>query len=438
MIRLVEELADTSDLDRRIDGLVARICRGTKSNFAISLRGDAVRAQGYGFNYWIAGTGFSECPVFRDQIWPGFWDPSRQLYNHCTPLMPTRSTREFLERLELPDRGGCEWASRFSFRSMLNLPFAHDGLVFGKLMVFPDRKFTDTREEAARIAPLWRKLTPLWLYRHFLRDLRTFTDGVDRGEAPERAVESLRLARHSFLRADAMFAAGLGARDRRRHALLRPFWGRAETVGELVRIVVVSRDPLLPRGVASFFREAGDPSLLVEIVGIAENFPQALSLSRTSSPAMILVDAPWTADSLSTLTRLRDALSAVPLLVLLDQATSAGVAQLTALGIQGGILRARLEKDFLAAIRRLRAGRTFFGEGVVEHIGIRLDQPVLTETESHVLRLVAQGRTSKEIASLNGITERTVKFHLANLFRKLQVSTRTEAVFVARRNGLLL
>lgn len=63
--------------------------------------------------------------------------------------------------------------------------------------------------------------------------------------------------------------------------------------------------------------------------------------------------------------------------------------------------------------------------------------PQLTEREILVLRLVAQGLTNKEIAHSLGVTARTVEFHLNNIFQKLNVFSRTSAVIVAEKSGLL-
>lgn len=61
----------------------------------------------------------------------------------------------------------------------------------------------------------------------------------------------------------------------------------------------------------------------------------------------------------------------------------------------------------------------------------------MTDREKEILRQVRQGSTSRDIAQQLGISERTVKFHLANVFRKLKVKNRTEAVALAVENGWL-
>lgn len=63
--------------------------------------------------------------------------------------------------------------------------------------------------------------------------------------------------------------------------------------------------------------------------------------------------------------------------------------------------------------------------------------PQLTEQEIHVLYLVAQGLTNKEIARTLKIAERTVEYHLGEIFRRLEVSSRTAAALKAEASGLL-
>ncbi len=65
------------------------------------------------------------------------------------------------------------------------------------------------------------------------------------------------------------------------------------------------------------------------------------------------------------------------------------------------------------------------------------DSVILTRRELEILRLVAEGRSNAQLAKMLWVTEQTVKFHLSNVFRKLQVSNRTEASRWAQLRGLL-
>jgi DNA-binding CsgD family transcriptional regulator len=65
------------------------------------------------------------------------------------------------------------------------------------------------------------------------------------------------------------------------------------------------------------------------------------------------------------------------------------------------------------------------------------DSPGLTRRELEILRLVAEGHSNAQVARMLWVTEQTVKFHLSNIYRKLDVANRTEASRWAQRNGLL-
>jgi two-component system, NarL family, response regulator LiaR len=73
---------------------------------------------------------------------------------------------------------------------------------------------------------------------------------------------------------------------------------------------------------------------------------------------------------------------------------------------------------------------------LLEHLCRGADEP-LTEREMDVLRLLAQGKTNKEIAAVLVITERTAKFHLSSIMGKLGAGNRTEAVRIAAQRGLV-
>ena len=67
-----------------------------------------------------------------------------------------------------------------------------------------------------------------------------------------------------------------------------------------------------------------------------------------------------------------------------------------------------------------------------------LAAPALTPREIEVLRLAAEGHSNAELATLLWVTERTVKFHLSNIYKKLEISNRTQASQWAQARGLLL
>ena len=95
-----------------------------------------------------------------------------------------------------------------------------------------------------------------------------------------------------------------------------------------------------------------------------------------------------------------------------------------------------VEQPLLDAIRRVYVGERYLPPELAANLGERRLSP-LSERETEVLALIAQGRSNKEIGSLLGVTEGTVKIHVTNIFSKLEVTARTEAVVVAVQRGII-
>jgi len=101
------------------------------------------------------------------------------------------------------------------------------------------------------------------------------------------------------------------------------------------------------------------------------------------------------------------------------------------------VLRSKLLTHSDAGIRDVLAGKTYLAPAAAAKLAERVTQVQLTPRELATLRLMANGSSNKEIAIALKISERTVKSHLAHLFEKLQFTSRTEAVRVATRRGLV-
>ena len=423
-----------------MEQLLARIRRRTRSEFCISLRTDPARAQHYGFLFESHDAGLAPgCPSHRGQRWPDFWDPSRGWFNHCSQPRPVGTSRRFLERFELPDRGGCEWAAQHRFTEMVSIPFVRHGIVFGKMMLFPDGQARPAEEFRTQIAPLLRELEPLWFFRHFLHDVASMVaPGLGMVAGP-RESEAVRRAQRTFLRDREWLLSPLPT-------ALRAAGGRL--VEHFISPAAAGPPPTVPRlmlfGVDPWFGLAVS-ALLVTLPGleaaecatVVESLPAAVSACRHFSPDFLLAEASATRDSATSLARFHARFPRVPILAVTENATEEWIAHLAASGVRGCVLRSRLAKELPTALARLRVGRTFYGEGIADLIGAPSVSRRLTGTELGVLRQAALGRSNKEIAAAMSIAERTVKFHLSNGFGKLGARSRTEAIFVARRAGLL-
>jgi len=112
-------------------------------------------------------------------------------------------------------------------------------------------------------------------------------------------------------------------------------------------------------------------------------------------------------------------------------------------GVQGYLLKGSPREQIFDAIRVVHGGGSLLQPAVASKLlkqvqgGSDRSAGGLTPREIDVLRRLAQGQANKQIAAQLGITERTVKFHVSSIFRKLDASNRTEAVTIAAQRGLI-
>jgi DNA-binding NarL/FixJ family response regulator len=179
----------------------------------------------------------------------------------------------------------------------------------------------------------------------------------------------------------------------------------------------------------------------VEVVGAATVPEDAVALVREHEPTLFVteVDAVGTA-------HLAEAHAAVPGLrsvVLSSSASSEAVEAAFAAGASAYALKTAHADDVATAVRQafMQSVFTTFvaGRRAAELPGPAEPEhaPELTRRQREILRLVAEGRSNAEVARLLWVTEQTVKFHLANVYRKLGVANRTEASRWAHEHGLL-
>ena len=106
-------------------------------------------------------------------------------------------------------------------------------------------------------------------------------------------------------------------------------------------------------------------------------------------------------------------------------------------GAKDYVLKDISADGLIACIRDVLAGKTYLAPAAAAKLAGGVTRVQLTPRELATLRLMADGKSNKEIANALGISERTVKTHLGHLFEKLGVTSRTEAVKVATRRGLV-
>jgi NarL family two-component system response regulator LiaR len=212
----------------------------------------------------------------------------------------------------------------------------------------------------------------------------------------------------------------------------------------MIRLLIVDDHAIVREGLRTLLAETPD----LEIVGEAVDGPSAVSQALALKPDVILLDLMLPGlTGIQVIQRLRPALPECRILLLTSFAEDQNVVAAMQAGAAGYLLKDVLQGDLLSAIRQAMLGEPVLHpeaqRKLIEHL--TRPQPAaapaeaadLTEREHDVLRLIAQGRSNREIADQLHITEGTVKGHVSNILSKLHLQDRTQAALFAVRSGLV-
>ena len=209
---------------------------------------------------------------------------------------------------------------------------------------------------------------------------------------------------------------------------------RAGVSSARARVLVVDDHALLRTGVANIINL--EPTL--EVVAEAANGQDAIEAYRAQRPDVVLVDLRMPEmEGVEAVRRIREMDPQARVIVLTTYDADEDIARALQAGAKAYILKDIAADALIACIRDVLTGKTYLAPAAAAKLAERVTQVQLTPRELSVLRLLANGHSNKEIASALTISERTVKTHLGHLFEKLGVTSRTEAVRVATRRGLV-
>lgn len=202
----------------------------------------------------------------------------------------------------------------------------------------------------------------------------------------------------------------------------------------VIRVLAVDDHPMLREGIAAIVDTQPD----MEMVGVAENGARAVELYRALRPDVTLMDLQMPEmNGVEAIMRIRSDHSNARIIVLTTYAGDYRAVTALKAGAVGYLLKSAPRAELLDAIRQIHAGRRRILAEVAEEIAMHSDHENLSARELEVLRQVARGRSNKRIAAEMDIVEDTVKAHLKNIFAKLDVADRTQAVTVAARRGII-
>ncbi|MGK3949317.1 response regulator transcription factor [Microbacterium sp. K2] len=207
----------------------------------------------------------------------------------------------------------------------------------------------------------------------------------------------------------------------------------------MIRLVIADDHPIVRAGLTALFSLEAD----LEVVAEAGTPEEAVACAERENPDVVLMDLQFGSQSPSTgvdATRRIRALEAPPyVLVLTNYDSDADILGAVEAGASGYLLKDAPPHELTAAVRAAAAGESALAPVIASRLLDRMRAPrvSLSSREIEVLELVAAGRSNSEVAEQLFVSETTVKSHLAHIFSKLDVSSRTAAVSEARRKGIL-
>jgi NarL family two-component system response regulator LiaR len=205
-----------------------------------------------------------------------------------------------------------------------------------------------------------------------------------------------------------------------------------------IRVLIVDDHSVVRQGLEMFL--ALDEEL--EVVGEAKNGVEALRLARELKPDVVLMDLLMPVmDGIAATGAIRRELPETEVIALTSVLEDRAIVDAIRAGAIGYLLKDTEADELRRAIKAAAAGQVQLSPEVarrlMQEMRVPKDPEPLTEREREVLRLLARGRSNKEIAAELVIGEKTVKTHVSNILGKLQVASRTQAALHAVRIGLV-
>ena len=202
-----------------------------------------------------------------------------------------------------------------------------------------------------------------------------------------------------------------------------------------IRILIAEDHAVVRDGLASVLEFERD----MKVAGQAKNGKEAVARFRELKPDIVLMDlAMPEMDGVQAITAIREEFTDARILVLTTYDGDENVFRALESGAKGYLLKDCSTADLLAAIRKVHSGGTHVSERAAAQLAERtMKGAALSPREIEVLKLIADGKSNKEIASLLFISEGTVKTHVISIHEKLGVTGRTESVVTAIKRGIL-
>jgi DNA-binding NarL/FixJ family response regulator len=207
----------------------------------------------------------------------------------------------------------------------------------------------------------------------------------------------------------------------------------------MIRVLVVDDHPIVRQGLVSVLGDEDD----LEVVGEAGSGREAVARVQRLQPDVVLLDLEMPdLDGVDAIPQLLAGRPGLGIVVFTAYDTDERVLGALRAGARGYLLKGASADEIARGIRSVHAGGSYLEPRVASKLLAEVSSPrrgatMLSAREREVLRLVADGLPTKQISLSLSISERTVKFHVNSILRKLGADNRAQAVALAAQRGLL-
>jgi DNA-binding NarL/FixJ family response regulator len=211
---------------------------------------------------------------------------------------------------------------------------------------------------------------------------------------------------------------------------------------EAIKILIADDHPVVREGLIAMLSREGD----FKVVGEAKDGVEAVNKAKELSPDVVLMDLRMPEmDGVEAMRQIRPTMPDVKFIILTTYSDDDYIFSGIEAGARAYLLKDAPREDLFKAIRSVYRGESLIQPVVASKLLDRFSQlsrrtpsgDELSERELEVLCLVAKGAANKEISAELNIAQSTVKTHITNIFQKLGVNDRTEAVTQALKKGII-
>ena len=201
-----------------------------------------------------------------------------------------------------------------------------------------------------------------------------------------------------------------------------------------ITVLIADDHPMVREGMIAVI----DRQMDMHVIAEASNGHEAVERFLAALPDIGLLDLRMPiVDGIEAVRAIRREVPGARLVVLTSYETEEDIYRALRAGAQGYLFKCCTKVELLECIRAVSCGRSWIPPDVGAKLAKRVVAPDLTRRETDILGALSIGRSNKEIGTLFGISEATVKVHMTHILEKLHVSSRTEAINVAAGRGLV-